>query len=254
MQCHKCNVEMVRVKRVKPPKAKQKYYFTEWDKCPKCGCVVVNDAFRVVVVETADDNTAMLDYVLRHGKKNRTCQGNTIFYCAYYALKNMGHFPNSGLNFPSRPKIYTEVFKRCVGARAGMPLEDMLDRLGIEWGEDALASYRTKRKSGNKNSVKRIIVAPPVYNHNYQCDKYIPSEAFFASSAWKSLRYKALELNGGVCQCCGRSRKVHGVVLHVDHIKPRSKFPELQLELSNLQVLCEDCNMGKSNKFCTDWR
>lgn len=77
--------------------------------------------------------------------------------------------------------------------------------------------------------------------------------SFYESDEWRALRYKALELNGGACQCCGRSRK-HGVVLHVDHIKPRSKYPELQLALDNLQILCEDCNLGKSNKFATDWR
>jgi len=43
-------------------------------------------------------------------------------------------------------------------------------------------------------------------------------------------------------------------VLHVDHIKPRSKYPELSLTFSNLQILCEDCNFGKSNIDQTDWR
>jgi len=47
---------------------------------------------------------------------------------------------------------------------------------------------------------------------------------------------------------------MHGIVIHVDHIKPRSRYPELSLEIENLQVLCEDCNMGKSNVFETDWR
>jgi 5-methylcytosine-specific restriction endonuclease McrA len=28
----------------------------------------------------------------------------------------------------------------------------------------------------------------------------------------------------------------------------------LELTLSNLQVLCEDCNLGKSNTDATDWR
>src|SRR5262249_39926358 len=39
-----------------------------------------------------------------------------------------------------------------------------------------------------------------------------------------------------------------------DHIKPRSKFPELELELGNLQVLCADCNLGKRAWDQTDWR
>jgi hypothetical protein len=42
--------------------------------------------------------------------------------------------------------------------------------------------------------------------------------------------------------------------MHVDHIKPRSKYPDLELSRQNLQVLCEDCNLGKSNKYEDDWR
>lgn len=76
---------------------------------------------------------------------------------------------------------------------------------------------------------------------------------FYYTDEWRAVRYEALRINGGKCQCCGRGR-AHGVVLHVDHIKPRSKFPHLELDLSNLQVLCEDCNLGKSNKDATDWR
>ena len=53
---------------------------------------------------------------------------------------------------------------------------------------------------------------------------------------------------------CGRSPKVHGIILHVDHIKPRSKYPELELDITNLQILCEDDNLGKSNRYETDYR
>ena len=41
--------------------------------------------------------------------------------------------------------------------------------------------------------------------------------------------------------------------MHVDHVKPRSKFPELALDLSNLQVLCNLCNVAKSNVDMTRW-
>lgn len=77
-------------------------------------------------------------------------------------------------------------------------------------------------------------------------------DAFFRSAEWLELRYQALKLHGRKCQCCGRSPPE--VVLNVDHIKPRIKFPELQLEISNLQVLCRDCNLGKGFKDQTDWR
>jgi 5-methylcytosine-specific restriction endonuclease McrA len=44
------------------------------------------------------------------------------------------------------------------------------------------------------------------------------------------------------------------VPIHIDHIKPRSKYPELELEFDNLQVLCATCNVKKSNIDETDYR
>lgn len=76
---------------------------------------------------------------------------------------------------------------------------------------------------------------------------------FLVSDQWIKLRYKALQLNGNHCQCCGNSWTV-GNPLQVDHIKPRALYPHLALELSNLQVLCRECNMGKSTVDLTDWR
>jgi len=76
---------------------------------------------------------------------------------------------------------------------------------------------------------------------------------FYSSKAWKTLRYQALKNNGGSCECCG-ARASDGVSLHVDHIKPRSRYPGLELDLSNMQILCQDCNIGKDNWDETDWR
>lgn len=76
---------------------------------------------------------------------------------------------------------------------------------------------------------------------------------FYESREWRELRYKALALSDGRCELCGRSKQ-NGIVLHVDHIRPRSVAPELELCLENLQILCEDCNLGKSNKDSRDWR
>jgi 5-methylcytosine-specific restriction endonuclease McrA len=44
------------------------------------------------------------------------------------------------------------------------------------------------------------------------------------------------------------------VTLHVDHILPRSIYPEFALDIQNLQILCEDCNLAKSNTSAMDWR
>lgn len=79
------------------------------------------------------------------------------------------------------------------------------------------------------------------------------SEDFYQSRAWLDLRYRVLRASGGACQCCGH-RGSPDNPLQVDHIKPRSKFPKLELVQSNLQVLCRACNMGKGARDSTDWR
>lgn len=79
------------------------------------------------------------------------------------------------------------------------------------------------------------------------------SSAFTKSREWKAVRYQALKLHGAKCQCCGASPQ-DGASLNVDHIYPRSTHPELALDINNLQVLCADCNAGKSNVDTTDFR
>lgn len=81
-----------------------------------------------------------------------------------------------------------------------------------------------------------------------------PDDRFYKSEEWRAVRFVALKRGKGCCNLCGRSNRDHGVILHVDHIKPRSRFPALSLDASNLQVLCEDCNLGKGNRDTTDYR
>lgn len=75
---------------------------------------------------------------------------------------------------------------------------------------------------------------------------------FYNSRDWKELRWKVLRKYDRRCMSCGRSPPA--VVIHVDHIKPRSKYPELELDMNNLQLLCADCNIGKCNYSEEDLR
>lgn len=61
-----------------------------------------------------------------------------------------------------------------------------------------------------------------------------------------SMRYDVLRRDNFKCVICGRTQK-DGIKLHVDHIFPVSKGG--QTVLTNLQTLCEECNVGKSNKI-----
>lgn len=62
-----------------------------------------------------------------------------------------------------------------------------------------------------------------------------------------SLRYEVLKRDGFRCVKDGRSPATdRGVQLHVDHIRSWANGGETMLE--NLQTLCSECNLGKSNK------
>jgi hypothetical protein len=79
------------------------------------------------------------------------------------------------------------------------------------------------------------------------------SSEFLDSKSWKRLRYKALKLHGMRCQCCGAT-PTSGAQLNVDHIFPRLLFPQLAMQIDNLQVLCSDCNEGKANWDMTNFK
>ena len=108
-------------------------------------------------------------------------------------------------------------------------------------------------KKAAKRNRKAEAKRKPAQDHPTKINRKPDPDAFYLCIPWRELRYLALRNCGGKCQCCGASAS-DGVQLHVDHIKPRSLFPELALSLENLQVLCADCNIGKGAWDKTDWR
>lgn len=97
-------------------------------------------------------------------------------------------------------------------------------------------------------SEKRRVYAAPVSSQHY-----VATDAFLESYEWRRVRMVVLKRDGAICACCGATR-ADGVVMNVDHIKPRRLFPSLALDPNNLQVLCGPCNHGKGNWDMTDWR
>ncbi len=63
--------------------------------------------------------------------------------------------------------------------------------------------------------------------------------------SWR-LRFIVMKRDDFKCRACGRSPATDSrTILHVDHVKPYSKGGETLFE--NLQTLCQECNIGKSN-------
>lgn len=141
--------------------------------------------------------------------------------------------------------------KRYADCEVPQCLVDALSRRDLSSkGKGRNALKRAARKAKRKCDPQLHKNSPARENRKTYRER---SEEFLKSRAWKELRYTVLKERGAVCECCGASAKT-GAVIHVDHVKPRFKFPELALVKSNLQVLCEDCNVGKGAWDQTDWR
>jgi len=82
---------------------------------------------------------------------------------------------------------------------------------------------------------------------------YRQSPKFLQSPEWKALRLEAINRYGSSCLRCGR-KDSEGHPINIDHVKPRKFYPQLALDIENLQPLCNPCNKSKGNYKATDYR
>lgn len=80
-------------------------------------------------------------------------------------------------------------------------------------------------------------------------EKEKPETCFYLGDDWRYLRRIIFRLYGKWCMRCMATKD-----LHIEHIKPKSKYPHLSLRVDNLQVLCKHCNEEKSNINEDDFR
>lgn len=103
-----------------------------------------------------------------------------------------------------------------------------------------------------KSKKEKKVIEPKVKKLPYGwAEEFIQSDKFLRSLEWKRLRVDAIEKYGNKCMMCGNSPP--DVVINVDHILPRKLRPDLAMTLSNLQILCADCNQGKGNRYVTNY-
>ena len=109
--------------------------------------------------------------------------------------------------------------------------------------------------NNSKNKEQTKVIKPKNYKQKSRKSEPVNLDNFYESWTWKDLRYQVIKKYGRRCMNCGQSpSKENKVSLHVDHIKPVRKHPELALDINNLQVLCGDCNQGKGFWDETDFR
>jgi len=109
----------------------------------------------------------------------------------------------------------------------------------------ALAAWGGSKLTGPRDTavstLSAAILSESVHRVDRQQQEY---ERFYLTADWRELRMRVIARDGNLCSCCNQPIQYANDVT-VDHIKPRSRYPELALALSNLQVLCRRCNSSK---------
>lgn len=74
------------------------------------------------------------------------------------------------------------------------------------------------------------------------------AKQFYASAEWRSIRNTVISEEGPHCYLCNQAI-VDPNEIAVDHVKPRSSYPELALIRENLRVACRSCNSNKGARY-----
>lgn len=120
-----------------------------------------------------------------------------------------------------------------------------------EYGEFSIGTY-TKRFGGWRKALEAFV--DYVNSTEIKIDESEPTSDTTSDVANHltrrdinlRMRFIVMKRDNFKCCMCGRSpATTPGLELHIDHIIPWSKGGETVID--NLQTLCSDCNLGKSN-------
>ena len=147
---------------------------------------------------------------------------------------------NSEYSLNKYKKIEERVLKKLIYKK-----EDFLITLKIE------VYYRSNGGNVNDSRKGKYLFNDliNIYNEWQNGNKFEETKKQERKIMNDDIRYNVLKRDNYSCQICGVTAK-DGAKLHVDHIIPVSKGGKTIM--SNLQTLCEQCNIGKSNKTEND--
>ncbi|MDR2598859.1 MAG: HNH endonuclease [Oscillospiraceae bacterium] len=122
--------------------------------------------------------------------------------------------------------------------------------LFIEWldNDDKYQGFRVIYEEGFNFPQEDIEAWGEIFKTSITNEKIWSMKRRNTGQVSKSMRVKVFEEDGFTCCLCGRSRTRHpDIELHIHHKKPVSKGGDNSRE--NLQTLCLDCNIGKSDTW-----
>ena len=118
------------------------------------------------------------------------------------------------------------------------------------WFETTGAALREREALARAENARRLagIPAPeecrPVPAQKKRRTTMSERERFYRSPEWRAVRETVFMRDGRICVKCKSQEN-----LNIAQILPRSKYRHLQLEPSNLRVLCWPCNKAKAARI-----
>ncbi len=166
---------------------------------------------------------------LRQKPYNRIYPDKELFSEMERIWVKVGHRPSRYEWNICEPRISYSTYSRRFGTWTNACLKFIENKMGSE--------ITTRKNIEDSEDNKLLAEEKLLINYKPEENRGIPL----------GLRLKILDRDNFRCKLCGRSPATElGVQLHIDHIIPFSKGGKSILE--NLQTLCMDCNLGKSNK------
>jgi hypothetical protein len=143
-----------------------------------------------------------------------------------------------------------EVLKRFPDGASGGQIRQELEKDGLE-PQDQTHLDRRKRDLKKWFLIEKIKTFDVAKGKKRTVTlyKFAGERESIADEGQVDLKTRAQVLHAahGRCQMCGKTISQHGIVLVVDHKKPRDWGGTNEIE--NLWALCEDCNAGKKAHF-----
>ena len=118
------------------------------------------------------------------------------------------------------------------------------------WFETTGAALREREVLARAENARRLAGIPspevcgPAPAQKKRKTKMSERERFYRSPEWRAVRETVFMRYARICARC-----MSQVNLNIDHILLRLKYRHLQLEPSNLRVLCWPCNKAKAARI-----
>ncbi len=224
----------------------------------KLGAYRLNDKYTYsysLASKSQFDNVSMDFIVIAVIKENEDLR--ELYKKCLVNDKKMNEYKQMKLNAPEYhlgksldDKIYCQIEKRlCNGiSDNGRPTVPSFCFISSYTSPQGRRKYQNTIELTTEEMTIKVAEALLMDDYQYESIKRrkMNRAQFERQKMTPALRYEVLRRDNFRCKICGRSQE-DGVKLHVDHILPVSKGGKT--EMNNLRTLCEDCNLGKKDKY-----